>query len=109
MTEHAEYLAGDGQGEQSLTLSITEFELFRFLMGRRSAAQLAAMDWSADPSAVLGQLTVFGRPPPTSWSNRPVLKLPRSRTAAGASLSTRRVRLDRPEPPSGKPPAVDLK
>jgi hypothetical protein len=29
-------------------------------MGRRSAAQLAALDWSADPAAVLGDLVVFG-------------------------------------------------
>ena len=60
VTDHGEYLAGDGEGEPSLTLSTTEFELFRCRMGRRSPAQLAAMDWSADPSAVLGQLTVFG-------------------------------------------------
>jgi uncharacterized protein (TIGR03083 family) len=60
VTEHGEYLAGDGEGEPSLTLSTSEFELFRWRMGRRSAAQLAAMDWSADPSAVLSQLTVFG-------------------------------------------------
>jgi uncharacterized protein (TIGR03083 family) len=60
VTEHREYLAGAGEGEPSLTLSTTEFELFRGRMGRRSVAQLAAMDWSADPSAVLGQLAVFG-------------------------------------------------
>jgi uncharacterized protein (TIGR03083 family) len=60
VTEHGEYLTGDGQGEPSLTLSTSEFELFRWRMGRRSPAQLAAMDWSGDPSAILDQLTVFG-------------------------------------------------
>lgn len=60
VTEHGEYLAGDGEGDPSLTLATTEFELFRWRMGRRSLAQLAAMDWSADPTAILGQLTIFG-------------------------------------------------
>jgi len=60
VTEHDEYLAGGAEGEPSLTLTTTEFELFRSRMGRRSPAQLAAMDWSADPSAVLGHLVVFG-------------------------------------------------
>lgn len=60
VTEHGEYLTGDGDGEAELTLSTSEFELFRWRMGRRSLAQLAAMDWSADPSAILGQLTIFG-------------------------------------------------
>jgi hypothetical protein len=47
-------------GEPVLTLSTSEFEMFRWRMGRRSLGQLAAMDWSGDPSAVLGKLTVFG-------------------------------------------------
>jgi hypothetical protein len=29
-------------------------------MGRRSRAQLAALDWSGDPSPVLDHLTFFG-------------------------------------------------
>lgn len=32
----------------------------RWRMGRRSRAQLTAMDWSGGPSPVLGHLTVFG-------------------------------------------------
>jgi uncharacterized protein (TIGR03083 family) len=43
-----------------LTLATTRFEAFRWRMGRRSRAQLMALDWSGDPSPVLGQLTVFG-------------------------------------------------
>jgi hypothetical protein len=35
-------------------------QMFRWRMGRRSLAQLAAMDWSGDPAAILGKLTVFG-------------------------------------------------
>lgn len=60
VTEQAEYLVGPGADEPALTLSTSEFELFRWRMGRRSAAQLAAMDWSADPSAILAHLTIFG-------------------------------------------------
>jgi hypothetical protein len=29
-------------------------------MGRRSGAQLAALDWSADPAPVIDHLAVFG-------------------------------------------------
>jgi uncharacterized protein (TIGR03083 family) len=57
ITEHGEYLFGEGE---PLTLSTTQFELFRWRMGRRSRAQLTAMDWSGDPSPVLDQLTIFG-------------------------------------------------
>jgi uncharacterized protein (TIGR03083 family) len=60
VTERGEYVVDGNQGEPGLTLSTSEFELFRWRMGRRSAAQLAAMDWSGDPSAILGRLTIFG-------------------------------------------------
>lgn len=60
VTEQADYLVGDGEGEPALTLSTSEFEMFRWRMGRRSMAQLAAMDWSGNPSAVLGKLAIFG-------------------------------------------------
>lgn len=58
VTEHREYSVGGGP--PALTLSTSEFEMFRWRMGRRSLTQLAAMDWSGDPSAILGKLTVFG-------------------------------------------------
>jgi uncharacterized protein (TIGR03083 family) len=35
------------------------FEVFRARMGRRSRAQLAALDWSEPPGALLDELTVF--------------------------------------------------
>jgi uncharacterized protein (TIGR03083 family) len=37
----------------------TDFEVLRARLGRRSRAQLAAMDWSADPGALLDELAVF--------------------------------------------------
>jgi uncharacterized protein (TIGR03083 family) len=58
VTEDAEYMTGGEQAE--LIVSTSRFEAFRWRMGRRSKAQLAAMTWSGDPSAVLGELTVFG-------------------------------------------------
>ncbi len=48
----------------ALALSTTRFEAFRWRMGRRSPAQLAAMAWSANPPpAVLASLTIFGPSP----------------------------------------------
>lgn len=60
VTEHGEYRVGAPDAEPALTLSTSEFEMFRWRMGRRSRAQLAAMSWSGDPSAILGTLIVFG-------------------------------------------------
>jgi uncharacterized protein (TIGR03083 family) len=66
-TEDGDYVVGAGAGTgdgTELALATTRFEAFRWRMGRRSQAQLAAMDWSADPAPVLAELTVFG-PSPT--------------------------------------------
>jgi uncharacterized protein (TIGR03083 family) len=46
-----------------LGLTTTRFEAFRWRMGRRSRAQLAALPWSGDPSSVLDHLAVFGPAP----------------------------------------------
>jgi uncharacterized protein (TIGR03083 family) len=60
-TEDGEYLAGsDAAGRPELRLTTSRFETFRWRMGRRSRAQLAALGWSADPAPVLDRLTVFG-------------------------------------------------
>lgn len=46
--------------EAELVLATSRFEAVRWRMGRRSRAQLAAMDWSGDPTPVLDHLAVFG-------------------------------------------------
>jgi hypothetical protein len=58
-TERQEVRAGP-DGDEPLTLRTTTWEAFRWRLGRRSAAQVAAMDWSGDPSAVLDSLCLFG-------------------------------------------------
>jgi len=55
----AEYSAGRG-GEPEIELRTTRFDALRWRMGRRSRAQLAAMDWTGDPGPVLDHLCVFG-------------------------------------------------
>jgi uncharacterized protein (TIGR03083 family) len=49
----------DRSGEAGLALETSRFEAFRWRMGRRSRAQLAALAWSGDPAPVLNQLTIF--------------------------------------------------
>ena len=44
----------------ALELTTTWYEAFRWRVGRRSRNQLAALDWSGDPSPVLDHLVVFG-------------------------------------------------
>ena len=46
--------------EPVLGLTTTRYEAFRWRMGRRSRGQLAALDWSGDPSPVLDHLVIFG-------------------------------------------------
>ena len=41
-------------------LRVSSFELLRLAMGRRTVAQVAALDWSGDPTDVLSGLFVFG-------------------------------------------------
>jgi len=43
-----------------LTWRTDDFEVLRARLGRRSRAQLAAMDWSEDPGPVLDEVAVFG-------------------------------------------------
>jgi uncharacterized protein (TIGR03083 family) len=49
--------------DQELALSTTRFEAFRWRLGRRSRAQLAALHWSGDPAPVLDHLVIFGPSP----------------------------------------------
>jgi uncharacterized protein (TIGR03083 family) len=57
--EDAQYRSGPGDGAE-IRLRTTRFEALRWGTGRRSRAQLAAMDWSGDPTPVLDHLYLFG-------------------------------------------------
>jgi uncharacterized protein (TIGR03083 family) len=57
--EDAEYRSGPGD-RVDVGLRTTRFEALRWRTGRRSRAQLAAMDWSGDPAPVLDHLYMFG-------------------------------------------------
>jgi uncharacterized protein (TIGR03083 family) len=59
VVEDAQYRSGpDGSAE--IQLRTTRFEALRWRTGRRSRAQLTAMDWSGDPTPVLDHLYLFG-------------------------------------------------
>ena len=51
------------EGEAAIVLRTGRFEALRWRMGRRSRAQLAALDWSGDPAPVFDHLVVFGPSP----------------------------------------------
>ncbi|HUK69569.1 MAG TPA: maleylpyruvate isomerase N-terminal domain-containing protein [Streptosporangiaceae bacterium] len=59
VVEDAQFRLGPGSGT-ALRLTTSRFEAFRWRMGRRSRAQLAALDWSDDPAPVIDHLVVFG-------------------------------------------------
>lgn len=57
--EDGEYRSGPDHGAE-IQLRTTRFEALRWRTGRRSRTQLAAMDWSGDPTPVLDGLCLFG-------------------------------------------------
>ena len=60
-----------GQGPPSDTrvaLDVPAYELFRGLTGRRSMAQAASWDWSADPAPIVS----LGLPYPFAWREAPL-------------------------------------
>lgn len=57
--EDADYRTGPDGGHE-IRLRSTRFETLRWRTGRRSRAQLAAMDWSEDPAPILDHLYLFG-------------------------------------------------
>lgn len=59
VVEDAAYRTGPDSGHE-IRLRSTRFETLRWRTGRRSRAQLAAMDWSEDPTPVLDHLYLFG-------------------------------------------------
>jgi uncharacterized protein (TIGR03083 family) len=59
IVEDGQYRSGPDGGTE-LRLRTTRFEALRWRTGRRSRSQLAAMDWSGDPTPVLDHLYLFG-------------------------------------------------
>jgi uncharacterized protein (TIGR03083 family) len=57
--EDGQYRSGPDDTAE-IRLFTTRFEALRWRTGRRSRAQLAAMDWSVDPAPVLDHLYMFG-------------------------------------------------
>jgi uncharacterized protein (TIGR03083 family) len=57
--EDFDYRCGPDEGAE-IGLTTTRFEALRWRTGRRSRAQLAAMDWTGDPTPVLDHLYLFG-------------------------------------------------
>ena len=57
--EDGEYRSGPDD-KPEIELRTTRFEALRWRTGRRSRAQLAAMEWSNDPAPVLDHLCLFG-------------------------------------------------
>jgi uncharacterized protein (TIGR03083 family) len=49
-----------GDGEPAGTLRTSTYELWRSLHGRRSRAQVRALDWSVDPEPWFGVMFLFG-------------------------------------------------
>jgi uncharacterized protein (TIGR03083 family) len=49
-----------GEGDVAASVSTTPLELFRVVAGRRSAAQVRALDWTGDPTPYLDVLSAFG-------------------------------------------------
>jgi hypothetical protein len=48
-----------GQGEPQIILKGSDYDLARALLGRRSRAQVQAMDWTGDPAPILDHFVVF--------------------------------------------------
>lgn len=66
-------VAGDrdqvlGEGRPAATLTVTPFDLIRSLSGRRTPAQIAALDWDTDPGPWMGAFA-FG---PFTLPDQPV-------------------------------------
>jgi uncharacterized protein (TIGR03083 family) len=59
VVEDAVYRSGPDDASE-IRLRTTRYEALRWRTGRRSRAQLEAMDWSEDPTPVLDHLYLFG-------------------------------------------------
>jgi hypothetical protein len=57
VTESADVVLGDGD---PVVLRASDFEIARALLGRRTPAQVAALDWDGDPGPLPDRFHVFG-------------------------------------------------
>lgn len=55
-----EWIVGPGESATAAAVTTTPLELFRVLAGRRSEAQIRALDWEGDPTPYFGVLSAFG-------------------------------------------------
>lgn len=55
-----EWTVGPGDTDVAASVAATPVELFRVVAGRRSAAQVCALDWTGDPQPYLAVLSAFG-------------------------------------------------
>ena len=53
-------MIGDPAGEPGARVEADRFEVMRALAGRRSRAQIAALDWQGDPEPYLGIIPAYG-------------------------------------------------
>jgi uncharacterized protein (TIGR03083 family) len=60
LTDGRVWRGGGPTGDPLVLRGVTPYELFRSLLGRRSLAQVAAYDWSDDPSDALARWFWFG-------------------------------------------------
>ena len=51
-----------GDGDPAATVRLTEYEMARAVLGRRSLDQLRAYDWDRDPEPYLPYMAVFDPP-----------------------------------------------
>jgi uncharacterized protein (TIGR03083 family) len=49
-----------GEGDRTLNLRTTAFEVMRFRLGRRTRNEVLALDWSPDATRIVDKLFVFG-------------------------------------------------
>lgn len=55
-----ERIVGEDDGSPGATLSADRFHICRALSGRRSRAQILAMDWDGDPGPYVGLIPAYG-------------------------------------------------
>ena len=62
LVDGEQYLLGPIGSEATVTLGTSAYELLRILFGRRSAAQIAAANWTGDAASAIDALHIFDLP-----------------------------------------------